>query len=207
MAKGQSGWAASSSCRLALKIWDKPLQFMAISIGINMNGKIMINQWMECFFFRSPGFSDKLRLGERSAKCGDFTNKNVEMFMGNKHSQTFSFPSFPCISRVLYFPIFHIKLPERGFRRYSRQVLKHVSLLISISLIYNIFSNIFSISFPYLFHQFGAAGLVPTRGRDGHQASAETALMEAINTMCLGPAEGAKQKEESATETTGKCHG
>ena len=124
-----------------------------------------------------------------------------------KHSQTFSFPSFPCISRVLYFPIFHIKLPERGFRRYSRQVLKHVSLLISISLIYNIFSNIFSISFPYLFHQFGAAGLVPTRGRDGHQASAETALMEAINTMCLGPAEGAKQKEESATETTGKCHG
>ena len=103
------------------------------------------------FFFRSPGFSDKLRLGERSAKRGDFTNKNVEMFMGNKHSQTFSFPSFPCISRVLYFPIFHIKLPERGFRRYSQQVLKHVSLLISISLIYS------QTYFPYLSHIFSTS--------------------------------------------------
>ena len=164
------------------------------------------------FFFRNPGFSDKLRLGERSAKCGDFTNKNVEMFMGNKHSQTFSFPSFPCISRCIIFPYISHKTPWKRFSKIF-STSSQTCFITDINFT-NIFSNIFSISFPYLFHQFGAqenpqisAGLVPTRGRDGHQASAETALMEAINTMCLGPAEGAKQKEESATETTGKCHG
>ena len=40
--------------------------------------------------------------------------------------------------------------------------------------------------FPYSFRAFALEGLVPTRGRDGHQASADAALMEAVNAVWRG---------------------